>query len=38
MTRPTMMKPLGDGTGPFSLLLALVVGVAVIAGLYALLR
>ena len=35
--RPTMMRPLGRGTDPFSLFVALVLGVAVIAGLYALL-
>jgi hypothetical protein len=30
----TMMRPLGSGTGPFSLAVALVVGIAVIYGLY----
>jgi hypothetical protein len=32
-----MMKPLGRGTSPFSLFLALVVGAAVLVGLYVLL-
>ena len=37
-SKVTMMRPLGRGTGGFSLLLALLVGAVVIVGLIALLR